>query len=544
MEKDYKSLFVQWLEEEAITATKKGSKLALLYNRALDQVRRYPDEITTLKTLKSIKYVGEKTATTLKRKLVKYCETEGEEISNTFDPVQTESEQPAKRKRTTTSTKKYIPKYRSGGYAILLALYQHDKSDRGIAKDPLINHASKHCDRSFTSNPSTSEFYSAWNSVKTLMNHNLVDCSGRTPKLYFLTDEGRELAQKLKLTGNGGVASSPNTSMTTNAEMSFDNGLRYMSSPIAKPQMSSPRVNPQHDAKNRTYNGIKYEIWQKEEYEIILYLDNREIRSMQDRDFFPNRLALLKTPCQVKALTVGDAVWIARHKQSNREVVLNYICERKRLDDLVRSLTDGRYHEQKSRLKKTGMKHFYYLIEDINATYQDVNGDSLQTAISSTMTTSKLYLRRFRDIEETIAFLASNTTVIKNVTSTLLVVKPQDLKNQQEYTDVLQSFREKFEPRYECVHQFQTFQDMLGKTNVMTVKEMFIVMLMTIRGVSLERAIVIQARFPTPKSLIEFYNNGGDKDSLMREMDGLGLVGNKKIGKVVSERVYEIWGSK
>ncbi|EGW30294.1 uncharacterized protein SPAPADRAFT_157116 [Spathaspora passalidarum NRRL Y-27907] len=531
---DYKHLFIQWLEEEAIAATKKGSKLALLYNRALDQVRRYPSEITTLKTLRSIKFVGEKTAISLKRKLISHCQTEGIELPESFDPAPEETGHPTKKQRV-TKPRKYIPKYRSGGYAILIALYHHDKANRGLSKDSVIEYAAKHCDKSFTSNAAASDFYSAWTSVKTLITHDLVSCTGRSPKLYFLTEEGKELAQKLRSTQD---ISSPVAS--SQSEMSFDNGVRYMSSPIPR----KPATVYDHDVNNRIYNGTKYEIWHKGEYEIILCLDNREIRSKQDRDFFPTRLAQLDTECQVRALSVGDAVWIAKHKQTNKEVVLNYICERKRLDDLASSLRDGRFHEQKSRLKKTGMKHYYYLVEDISGVFNEINGESLQTAVSATMTTSRLYLRRFRDIDETTAFLASTTKVIANITSTLLVLRPADLKNQQEYTTLLQFFREKFEPKYECVHQFQTFQDMLGKTNVMTVREMFILMLMTIRGVSLERAIVIQKRFSTPKQLIEFYREGGDKDSLMKEMDSLGLVGNKKIGKAVSERVFEVWGCK
>ena len=46
----------------------------------------------------------------------------------------------------------------------------------------------------------------------------------------------------------------------------------------------------QHDAGNRIYDGIKYEVWRKEDYEVIVYMDNREIRSRADRDHFQTRL--------------------------------------------------------------------------------------------------------------------------------------------------------------------------------------------------------------------------------------------------------------
>jgi crossover junction endonuclease MUS81 len=50
---------------------------------------------------------------------------------------------------------------------------------------------------------------------------------------------------------------------------------------------------------------------------------------------------------EVRHLNVGDFMWIARCKFTNRELVLPYIVERKRIDDLSSSIKDGRYHEQK-----------------------------------------------------------------------------------------------------------------------------------------------------------------------------------------------------
>ena len=82
---------------------------------------------------------------------------------------------------------------------------------------------------------------------------------------------------------------------------------------------------------------------------------------------------------------------------------------------------------------------------------------------------------------------------------------------------------------------------MLGKTNQMTVKEMFILMLMTIRGVSLEKAVVIQNRFPTPKSLLEYYHTEHattdtniKRDLMMNEFKD--QIGNKKLVKLYWKR--------
>lgn len=43
--------------------------------------------------------------------------------------------------------------------------------------------------------------------------------------------------------------------------------------------------------------------------------------------------------------------------------VLDYVVERKKADDLAASIIDGRYKEQKYRLKNSGASHVIYLYE-------------------------------------------------------------------------------------------------------------------------------------------------------------------------------------
>lgn len=52
-------------------------------------------------------------------------------------------------------------------------------------------------------------------------------------------------------------------------------------------------------------------------------------------------------PFEVRHLKVGDFTWIARCRRTNDELIMPYIVERKRMDDLSASIIDGRFHEQK-----------------------------------------------------------------------------------------------------------------------------------------------------------------------------------------------------
>ena len=68
---------------------------------------------------------------------------------------------------------------------------------------------------------------------------------------------------------------------------------------------------------------------------------------------------------KTRRLAVGDFIWVARENSApHREVVLDFIVERKRMDDLASSIVDGRFREQKYRLKQSGLGHVIYLIEE------------------------------------------------------------------------------------------------------------------------------------------------------------------------------------
>lgn len=57
-------------------------------------------------------------------------------------------------------------------------------------------------------------------------------------------------------------------------------------------------------------------------------------------------LSSLNVNFEMRSLSVGDFAWICRDG-IGRELMLPYILERKRLDDLSGSIVDGRFHEQK-----------------------------------------------------------------------------------------------------------------------------------------------------------------------------------------------------
>lgn len=86
-------------------------------------------------------------------------------------------------------------------------------------------------------------------------------------------------------------------------------------------------------------------------FDITLILDVREVRVQGDRDYISNKLREKGVDVETRALDIGDVIWIAKPKEPSpllpKEVVLDHIVERKRMDDLVSSIKDGRFNEQK-----------------------------------------------------------------------------------------------------------------------------------------------------------------------------------------------------
>ena len=255
---------------------------------------------------------------------------------------------------TTTATKRrapaarpYIPKYRSGGWAILRALetFPHDTS---ITKAEIIRVAHQFCDSSFDT-PLDNKFYTAWNSMKTLLERGYVYKSGNPPK-FCLTEEGGEVARTIARMGDSkgkGKDEGPSRKRQRSEEPQSGwippDSLGFLDRPVA-PVASLQTSNMPHVSQS-VISSRDVRVLPAGSYSIQLIMDNREIHSQVDKDRLEREIGLAGIDFSVRALDIGDVLWIA--KSGSGEYVLDYIIERKRMDDLVSSITDGRFHEQK-----------------------------------------------------------------------------------------------------------------------------------------------------------------------------------------------------
>jgi crossover junction endonuclease MUS81 len=282
-------------------------------------------------------------------------------------------------------TKQYVPSHRSGGYAILLTLYQNRNKYSMMTKTDIIAYGQQYCDKSFLI--PAQHNYTAWSAIQTLVKKELVEVFGG--RKYSLTDQGLSLAEILEKALIMDPNTNNNKSKPYGGSTKLDdvsNGHDVNVSAVQPcivnmedsfvqlqdiPNQSSP---PPSFTKNgrlikstNTFAKEKYEYERnlqkkamqsfsnnfiklsKDNYELILVIDNREVAKQNERDYFQVQLMGKGISVVTTKLAIGDFCWAARPKNSFQSLYLiDYIVERKCNNDLASSIIDNRYKEQKA----------------------------------------------------------------------------------------------------------------------------------------------------------------------------------------------------
>jgi crossover junction endonuclease MUS81 len=496
--------------------------------------------------------------------------------------------------------KPYVPTLRSGAYALILALATLDENNtQGLTKTETIELAQPHCDASFTAPSDPTKFYTAWNSMKTLVAKDLVYERGRPLKRYMLTDDGWDVAQRMQgiekdslsnllannqaLSGRGdkrsnalepkdGVANNSRPSVTRATDMPSTT-LDQLPIPeqaqrrpfsadfaTARQQCLSPeKERDQNDALPPTFAPI---VLPAGSFTVHLVLDTREVRTKTDRDYISEQLNKSGVKPISRALPLGDALWVAKLSpgsehiltsnnigddgEGNDEIMLDHIVERKRLDDLIGSIKDGRFHEQKFRLRRSGIKNVTYIIEDfsISADNEDKYGEAVSSAIASTQVVNNYFVKKTAKLDDTIRYLARMTKMLQAMYEKRdLQIIPTKVIEAKTYLALITWLCEE-QPSKGYFLTFSAFSALCGKSDTMTLRDVFLKMLMCTRGVTGEKALEIQRRWKTPGDFVEaFESREGQKarDTMVSEKI-TSLIPRKKIAKGLSGKIAEVWG--
>ncbi|XP_067877740.1 crossover junction endonuclease MUS81 isoform X3 [Heterodontus francisci] len=243
------------------------------------------------------------------------------------------------------------------------------------------------------------------------------------------------------------------------------------------------------------------------EFDVVLCIDFIETTagaSHRKRELV-TELKRNKIEFDVRKLHVGDFLWIARervphqpgqlHPHRPRELVLDYVVERKRMDDLCGSIVDGRFREQKFRMKRCGLQNRIYLVEDCSfVKHLSLPESTLQQAIVNTQVVDGFFVKRTKDVKESAAYLTIMTRFLQNL-----------------YL-------------------------------AQTVKEVFAKQLMQINGISGEKTVAILRHYDTVASLMKAYEEcptAGGREKLLSNIK----CGNtqRNLGPALSKTVSQLY---
>ncbi|KAL1497572.1 hypothetical protein ABEB36_008508 [Hypothenemus hampei] len=262
-------------------------------------------------------------------------------------------------------------------------------------------------------------------------------------------------------------------------------------------------------------------------FNVILYVDNQEISKHRD---ILLELSKHNIKHEVKDLKVGDFVWVCRDKQSNNELVLPYAIERKRMDDLAKSIKDKRYYEQKFRLKRSGIDNLIYLVESHGQNRcLSLPLDSLLQAATNTAIQENFFVKFTSDLKETVQYLVNFTGALENIfKAKMLKSCSKDHQSIDLNSDVIN------------LMTFKQFNLSSIKNKAMTITDLFTKMLIQINGMSVEKALSVTQKFSTPNLLRQSYlelSNTSSQEKLLANLKN--DISGKTVGSTLSNIVYQ-----
>eukprot|EP00884_Botryococcus_braunii_P016429 jgi/Botrbrau1/346/Bobra.110_2s0005.1 len=236
-----------------------------------------------------------------------------------------------------------------------------------------------------------------------------------------------------------------------------------------------------------------------DEFDIVLVLDMREQFSRAAKE---GRIAAIDRAvhvcqlhgvnCEKRTLGVGDVIWIARSKNDpSQEYVLDYVIERKSVEDLATSIQQKRYDRQKYVMHRSGLRRPIYLSE----------GDPDRDIVHRAEWAAK----------------AIRTALVQcEVIDGFMVLRTESAPcTKRLYADLTRCIKAKYGPLHSGHEQvarggarlptFQEFQHACVVAKELTVRDVWGLMLTAVDGVGPMVIDAILRDFPTPLSLYRTY---------------------------------------
>lgn len=237
-----------------------------------------------------------------------------------------------------------------------------------------------------------------------------------------------------------------------------------------------------------------------------IIVDSREkslfgILKDRDLDIYSDKIEILK-----EQLDIGDIHLSFSHNDNN----YLYIYERKTNTDLIASIKDGRYKEQKLRLMASGASSLNYIIEgDMITSLKNKNNQKITTgAYIHSIYRDKINVIFTFDLDDTSTFLLLMASKIIDKPEYFIGINNNDYHNYIDYCKI-KTEKNKNIDKNTC----------------------YLLQLSQIPSISKEIAKNISNQYPSLVSLISALNQSEDKIGLLMKID--------KIGKTKAATIIE-----
>eukprot|EP00049_Salpingoeca_infusionum_P015804 m.310643 g.310643 ORF g.310643 m.310643 type:complete len:1254 (-) comp15951_c0_seq9:3170-6931(-) len=248
-------------------------------------------------------------------------------------------------------------------------------------------------------------------------------------------------------------------------------------------------------------------------YDVVLVMDTREhTGNKKDAGILQRKLQEMGIMCEIRPLSVGDFLWIAREKvqpsfasitkqAAGREICLDFVVERKRLDDLEASIKDGRLKEQKTRLAKCGVQNCIYVVEQYGSEKSlSIPLSTLHQAMANIQMHSNCFMKHTANVNATVVYLTLMTRFLALHYKDVAVVSRGS---------GCSAWVKKNSGKVVVGNTLEAFNAKNVKSPVLTVRQMFIRQLCHISGLTPAKALAITSEFPTPFSLMSRIQSDG-----------------------------------
>ncbi|KAJ2784829.1 Crossover junction endonuclease mus81 [Coemansia javaensis] len=600
-------LFLEWVGEWYAEACARNAQTQHTLKKALDSLRRYPVRLETAQDAMQLQGIGQGIADRLAKRLDAWRRENG--IVVAAAPAAARGSRDNSSGEATAATRQapriYVPRYRSGAFALLLGLlktYCLYGPDYYIPKSELVPMCENYTDTPFhvagSSNRGSSSSssnrgggsssnrgggamqHTAWSGMKTLETKSLAERQGGVK--FCLTDEGLEIA--LKVAGvlrARGELSAEDSQLFDGIDRRQDTGPEVGAGPSPQGGLLLPPLPPGASSAEATARALTHKgasasgarpaglsrgasagssfsrqssaaagvglddlaRYPAGEYDIILAVDNREVHSTADRGLIEKELEAHGVRVEVRPLTVGDYLWIARAKPDGAcrrlpDVVLDYVVERKRMDDLCASIRDGRYREQHARIHGAGFTNVFYVVEGNDPDAVGRIGEAaVASALSRVQVHHGFHLKRPPTFEATLRLLRQTTAVLGSVLGDVHAI-PDRLVGMKGFADLKGALRAKL-PHASLAMSFDAYELVSNKSGSLAVGEIYLRMLMTMRGMSADKALTIGARYPTLARLVDALGADADAAKTLADMTIDGTC--RRIGPVLGKRIAQFW---